>query len=368
MSIFRAISLGDANEVMRLLNTDPSLLEGVDMSGGTYGYRMTPLIQAARAGQLEIVKLLIGKGADIHATTSRSETALHWAASRGHEEVVAYLLDNGAQTSHQDSIGHTPLMSAVKNGRTRVALRILDYMGGQGLEACCPYGGYTALHLAIFEGLTDLVAVLLTHGAYADTTSRGGTSALQTAVGQGHLEIVKLLVDSLGPQALHQVDPRRGSLLHIALNAYRRMSEGMVIHLLSKGPWPTVRDGRGETALMCGARSASIKVLRRLLDHTAGQGLNDRSSDGKTALHYAVLHNRPENVRALLQAGADPAIGDDLQWTPRMLVQQGTAYQSSAEVFKVRECTTHDVRRVRVPYAFRRRRTGVLHPVCHVPC
>jgi ankyrin repeat protein len=365
MSIFDAIRSRDANEVMRLLNIDPSLLEGVDMSGGTYGYRMTPLIHAARTGQLEIVKLLIGKGADIHARTSRSETALHWAAREGQEEVVVYLLDKGALASHQDSIGHTPLMSAARNGRTRVALRILDHMGGQGLEVKSQYGEYTALHLAIFEGLTDLVAVLLTHGAHADTTSRGGTSALQTAVGDGHLEIVKLLVDRLGPQALHKVTPSRGSLLHIALE---RRSEKMVMYLLSKGPWPTVRDGRGETALMCAARSASIKVLRRLLDHTAGQGLNDRSSDGKTALHYAVLHNRPENVRALLQAGADPAIVDDLQWTPRMLVQQDTAYQSSAEVFKVRECTTHAVRRVRVPYAFRRRRTGVIHPVCHVPC
>jgi ankyrin len=335
MSIFSAIKSGDANEVMRLLNTDPSLLEDADMSEPAWGARMTPLIYAARAGQLEIVKLLTGKGADIHATTSRACTALHCATAHGHEEVVAYLLDHGAQPSLQDRGSNTPLMLAVKNGRPRVARLLLEHMGGQGLEAICQYSGHTALHLAVYGGCVELVAILLDHGARADTPSRHGTSALHTAVDLGRLDIVQVFADHLVPQALHEGDPKRGSLLHIALE--RMYEEDMVMFLLSKGPWPTMRDKNGETALMCGARSAYIKAMWGLLEQTAGQGLNDRSSDGKTALHYAVLHNRPENVRALLLAGADPTIVDDLQRTPRMLAQQVIGHRRSAEVFKVRE-------------------------------
>jgi ankyrin repeat protein len=176
--------------------------------------------------------------------------------------------------------------------------------------------------------------MLLNHGARADTTSRDGRSALQTAVNRGPLDIVKLLVNRLEPHALHQVDLRRGSLLHIALG---RRSEKVAMYLLSKGPWPTVTNSRGETALMCAAGWASIRVLQRLLEHTAGQGLNDRSSDGRTALHYAVLHDHHDNVRALLLAGADPTIVDDLQRTPRMLTKQDTIRRKSVEVFKVCE-------------------------------
>jgi ankyrin repeat protein len=343
MAIFKAIKSGDANEVMRLLNTNPSLLEGVNV----WAAQMTPLIHAARAGQLEIVKLLTGKGADIHATTSYAETALHCAAAHGHEEVVAYLLDNGAQASQLDYNGNTPLMLAVRVGRPRVvvvALRLLNHMGGQGLEASCQSEGCSALNLAVRGGRTELVALLLNHGARADTTSRSGKSALQRAVERGRVEIVKLLVDRLGPQALHEGGPSRGSLLHIALGALWMMSEeDMVMYLLSKGPSPTVTNSRGETALMCGARWASMKVVRRLLEQTAGQGLNDRSNDGRTALHYAVLRDRHENVRVLLLAGADPTIVDDLQRTPRMLAQQGTTHRRSVEVFKVRECIRHAV-------------------------
>jgi ankyrin repeat protein len=301
---------------------------------------VTPLIHAASVGQLEIVKLLTGKGADIHARSSRSETALYCAAQEGHEEVVVYLLDKGALASHQDSSGGIPVMLAARNHHTRVALLLLEHMGahnllgGEGLEAKCQYEGHTALHFAVRWGYMDLVAILLEYGARADTTDRYGRSAIQTAVYGGHVKIVKLLVDHLGPQALHEGDSSEEILLHSALKWH---SEEMVAYLLSRGPWPTVRDKDGWTALMCGARSASIKVLQRLLEHTAGQGLNDRSSDGKTALHCAVLHNRPENVRALLQAGADPTIVDDLHRTPRMLAQQSTDCPRSAEVLKVRE-------------------------------
>jgi ankyrin repeat protein len=378
MSFFDAIRLGDANEVMRLLNTDPSLLEGANMLGD----RMTPLIYAASAGQLEIVKLLTGKSADIHATTFRAQTALHCAAVRGHEEVVVYLLDKGAEPTFQDQTGNTPLMLAVRSGRPRVARRLLEQMGEGWLEARCQSRGHTALHIAVDCGHTELVAILLNHGARAHTTSKYGKSALQTAVDQGHVETVKLLVDRLGPQALHEVDPMRGSLLHIALGGFGRRSEKMTMYLLSKGACPTVANGHGATPLMCAAGWASIQVLRRVLEHAAGQGLNDRSSSGMTALHHAVFFDRPENVRALLLAGADPTIVDTRQRTPRMLTKQGTnrrrgaVHPSSVEVFKVRDWITHAVLTLKDALRALRRRRALSpnvvpvspHPVCHVSC
>jgi ankyrin repeat protein len=331
MPIFMAISLGNANEVMRLLNTDPSLLEAAGMPWDMKGIRMTPLIHAASAGRLEIVKLLIGKGVDIHATASHAQTALHLAATHGHEEVVAYLLEHGAQTGHQDVFGDTPLMSAVRMGRPRGALLLLEHMGGQGLEASCPYGGYTALHRAVHQGCMDLVAALLNHGARADTTSRDGTSALQTAVRSGHLGVVRLLVDKLGSEALQVRDAGGRSLLHAVMQEGR---EELVGYLLSNGLTPSMRDNRRETALMCGARSRSIRVMWRLLGHMGGKGLDERDNDGKTALHWAVCRYQPENVRALLVAGADPTIVDNDGETPRQCTE-GSIRSETAAVFKV---------------------------------
>ena len=72
------------------------------------------LCWASRNGYLEIVRLLLDKGADIHACNdngalrcvvhngrlevihTRNNNALRWAANNGHTEVEMYLLENGA--------------------------------------------------------------------------------------------------------------------------------------------------------------------------------------------------------------------------------------------------------------------------------
>lgn len=57
----------------------------------TIGYKYTPLMWAAYNGQLNKVKYLISRGADIYATTGHHNTALHIAAREGKVEVADYL-------------------------------------------------------------------------------------------------------------------------------------------------------------------------------------------------------------------------------------------------------------------------------------
>ncbi|RPB22051.1 ankyrin, partial [Terfezia boudieri ATCC MYA-4762] len=57
----------------------------------------TALHLAAENGHLEVVKVLLDKGATMDATTwYKNRTALHMAAENGHLEVVKVLLDKGA--------------------------------------------------------------------------------------------------------------------------------------------------------------------------------------------------------------------------------------------------------------------------------
>ena len=60
------------------------------------------------------MRLLLSKGADIHAKDEMGRTALHNAADRGHEQVVELLLEKGADIESKKSGGDTALFGAVR--------------------------------------------------------------------------------------------------------------------------------------------------------------------------------------------------------------------------------------------------------------
>ena len=68
------------------------------MSIGDEAGRMS-LYLAARKGHIEVLKLLLDKGADISVANADGWTPLNAAASSGHLEVVKLLLDQGADIS-----------------------------------------------------------------------------------------------------------------------------------------------------------------------------------------------------------------------------------------------------------------------------
>ncbi len=69
----------------------------------------TPLLVAATFGQVEAVKFLIEKGANVNAKSNDGATALHGAAFFCHTEIVKLLLDKGAEANAKNIRGETPL-------------------------------------------------------------------------------------------------------------------------------------------------------------------------------------------------------------------------------------------------------------------
>lgn len=81
------------------------------------------LMMAALHGNLEIVKLLVAKGAQINKT---GWTPLHYAASNGHLEVVKHLIENHAFVDAASPNNTTPLMMAARQTQVQVARLLVE--------------------------------------------------------------------------------------------------------------------------------------------------------------------------------------------------------------------------------------------------
>lgn len=89
---------------------------------------------AASEGKLDIVRLLLSKGADVddlgdesHPIHQMRISSLISAAAAGHEEVIMVLLQHGAKFDHVDRSGMSALEAAEKNHHTRAAEVLREY-------------------------------------------------------------------------------------------------------------------------------------------------------------------------------------------------------------------------------------------------
>jgi len=124
------------------------------------------IIKAAKAGDLEKVKALVGADSSlIHARDSDDSTALHCAAWKGHQAVVAYLLSAGADVNAHNNNEHwgtTPLHAAAHANQASIAQMLIDR--GADVNAK-DTSGQTPLYHTTFHKAKAAAKVLQDNGA-----------------------------------------------------------------------------------------------------------------------------------------------------------------------------------------------------------
>jgi len=121
--LLRAAKAGDA-EVVRLLiekGADPKLAtrSGINslMAAAGLGTKEEDTVGRFKT-QADIIASIapcLKAGADVNAVDNRGQTALHGAAAQGYDQVVKYLAEHGANVSLKDKQGKTALDSAIGN-------------------------------------------------------------------------------------------------------------------------------------------------------------------------------------------------------------------------------------------------------------
>ncbi len=133
----------------------------------------TLLMMAADAGNLDLTRAVLERGANLHNQDSEGRTALIYPAYRGTKEVMGLLIERGANTSDKDLRGRTALMYAASAGNID-CVRALFENNKDSLEVnALDSLGLTPLRLAVRGAKDDTVQgryvevaqYLLEHGA-----------------------------------------------------------------------------------------------------------------------------------------------------------------------------------------------------------
>ena len=115
------------------------------------------LIDAARDGDLAMVKKLLAEGADVSARDSWGGSALMHASSWGHLGIVKELLAQGACINERSSENTTPLMCAASSGQ----FSVVQYLTKQGADLLLvDVEGKSAADFASKQGYTAITNYL----------------------------------------------------------------------------------------------------------------------------------------------------------------------------------------------------------------
>ena len=361
-----------------------STLLAVILFSGMVSAPEWPLADAAMRGDVETVRELLERGADVNEAQGDGMTALHWAAERRDLTMAELLLAAGADVEAATRIGsYTPLHLASKSGDSSLVRALLR--AGSDAIAVTTNTGVSPLHLAAASGDGPSVGLLLDHGARVDARDAsewGQTPLIYAAATNGAAAIEVLLARGADPDlATRSADVRARA--RVDLEATRVRSRALrgnekptadqlqAAILAGRETQQTLTDvsvdpvmdeqGRlvdevagiptlvgqwgGLTALHHATREGHIETVQTLLD--GGAHIDHLTGDRSSPLLMATLNGQFDVALLLIERGADPNLGSwvevtplyaaiQTQWAPRSRFPQPRAHdQQQAEYLDV---------------------------------
>lgn len=243
----------------------------------------TALIIATKGNHLNMVRILVCRGASVIWRDGNGRNALQYAAQYGHGQVLHELLEAGKVVDREDIYYQTNpslLSLSALAGHVQVIKMLLDrgFRDTDALVLACQYGQ------------TAAVKVL---APYPSSASRNA-GYLKAAVFDRQ-DTVKTLLDA-GADINTKSSLNLTALHHSAFSSNPRL----VQLLVSRGAKLDVRDITKSTPLHYAARQCSVECLKILVE--AGAGLNVENEKGATPLYLAATAGSEDGVGILLAA------------------------------------------------------------------
>ena len=280
----------------------------------------------AQRGSLEMVELLLNKGASLSGDT------FPCAVASRNEDLIHFLLKSGADVNSIGSLKITALAAAIRLENTRIisllresgaklddkerfsaALTAASEVGNVAfikdliqLKIDNPDGLGHALLTAIRGGFDEVATMLIDAGA--NTNVERGNSPLQIVLERTerrNVALVYALLDADADPSFHTERYSRSPIQLAVTWGNRSVVEALLFAGAAVNDWELVRSK--ESALSIAVKDQHYELVQLLLD--AGADINNPSNDVSfwgTPLRAAAANGDTRMVHFLLDRGADP--------------------------------------------------------------
>jgi ankyrin repeat protein len=275
---YQAVETDDAERLTELLDRHPDLVH----VRGTNGNDLLGM-----ANHLELVRLLLARGADPNRGNDYGWTKLHQAGYSDRRELAEVLISAGAHT----------------------------HLSARG-------DGGTPLVVALFWGHRDVVEVLgMSPGNLRVAAGRGDLDWIRKLVGDPRAGAHREFYRPHGGFPAWQPSDDAQEVLDEALVWAAKADRVEALPLLVELGARVDADPYRGTPLTWASANGRVASIRKLVE--LGADVNQRGTfggpdhgEGVTALHLAAQGGRREAVETLLELGADPTIHDALHVSP----------------------------------------------------
>lgn len=348
--IYRASWLGLDRAAERLLQLGVSPDPDVPWLGVV---RLSPLCQAARNFHTATTRALLRHGADVAFRSRYNRTPLHLAALLGSVEISRILVQEGkSDLEAKDERSLTPLYFPSLYGHYGTVKELLKLGAdpNMGLKTDSTVDRWTPLVVAADNGFEKCLKILVENGAEVnlDGPTDEGT-ALRHAAIKSHVKICRILLEAGADPNSPLITPPLIVQLPMYVGEDKEEPRQRILELLlENGVNVNAKDPDGVTTIVRLLGWSNIDHFFELvLDHVADIHILD--SDGRGLLYHAVLKQQlalvklliargakvnqiandgvppiynaipqPETVRALLEGGANPSLGNSSGFTSLM--------------------------------------------------
>ncbi len=330
---FTPLHLADDPEVVKLLvghkadvNARGVSGTAIRMAAGNYAHlgqypEYVPDCDRARA----VTKILLDAGAEYDLVSAcclddlervrtltadkreaRNPEAMRMAATYGRTAIVKLLLERGADPEDAQygglplsyfALDHPEVLKLLLDAGADPKVRIEHHGNGEGPQ------GSTLLHEAAGKGVVESAKLLVARGVSVDARNAQGATPLDEACSGGHPEMVNWLLRNKADVNAHADRGRTPT------------------SLAARGIWPDQDEGNArcqavirsleqagvELDVFAAIACNDVRQLARILQANPQAGIQ-RTQTGLPAIHLAVILDRKEIVKLLLDKSIDPNV------------------------------------------------------------